>query len=76
VDVESCNVIWYPIIWVLWMERNKCVFNEEQFNVSNILESVQVLGWKWLRYPKASLVYSLSSCIFNPLQSIDHARRL
>lgn len=41
------GIIWLATIWVLWKTRNDKIFNDNDFEVDDIVEEVKVLAWKW-----------------------------
>jgi hypothetical protein len=39
--------IWNATVWVLWINRNDCVFNNKVPNVEEMVDCIKLLSWKW-----------------------------
>jgi hypothetical protein len=43
------TVIWYSTSWVLWKERNDRIFRGKAKTISQLLESIKLLSFWWLK---------------------------
>jgi hypothetical protein len=49
-DKISCKaliLVWNTIMWVMWKNRNDCVFNDKQANIEDMVDEIKLLSWKW-----------------------------
>jgi hypothetical protein len=44
---KELGLIWNSVIWTLWRNRNTAVFENRRWEVSELVEKVKVLSWKW-----------------------------
>ncbi|KEH21663.1 hypothetical protein MTR_7g013900 [Medicago truncatula] len=51
------RVIWFACVWVLWKERNNCIFQETVSSSLDLLEKVKLLSFLWLKANQASFHY-------------------
>lgn len=65
---ECWDVMGSAILWLLWLERNRVVFCEHEAYCLDIIECIQLLWWRWLRFQKKGFVHSFYSWINNPLE--------
>lgn len=47
-------LIWSSVIWVIWINRNKIVFQGAAFNSESIIHLIKLLSWSWLGMKKGS----------------------
>jgi hypothetical protein len=61
------TVIWFATIWVLWKERNNCVFQNTSASSSILLERVKQHSFLWLKSKQTALLYSFYDWWKHPL---------
>jgi hypothetical protein len=44
---KALRFIWHTVVWCLWRARNDVIFNAIKKDVSEIVEEIKVLSWKW-----------------------------
>ncbi|XP_057432167.1 uncharacterized protein LOC130724918 [Lotus japonicus] len=60
-------VIWMATTWLIWLLRNRVIFQAGEIDVTNILELIQVKVWQWLRAKVKKFTYSWYEWKMNPL---------
>jgi hypothetical protein len=40
-------LVWHTTIWLIWRARNEVIFNNSVKAVSDCVEEIKVLTWKW-----------------------------
>jgi hypothetical protein len=40
-------LVWNTVMWVVWKNRNACIFNNKTATVEEMMEQVQLLSWRW-----------------------------
>ena len=50
-------IIWFACVWVIWKERNICVFQNTASNPSIIIEKVKLNSFLWLKSKHVSFSY-------------------
>lgn len=57
---------WQVVVaWVLWSTRNNMAFENREIHIKEIIETVEITSWNWLRARKKGLAYPVSSWIAN-----------
>lgn len=59
------QVVWYAVVWAIWLARNNQKFNSKASELEDILESIKILSWSWIKAKGADFPYQLSSWISN-----------
>jgi hypothetical protein len=54
----SLKVIWAATISCLWEHRNAIVFRSEPFNQDNLVDSIMLKSWNWIRIKGKGFHYS------------------
>jgi exonuclease III len=44
---KGLRFVWHTVVWSLWCERNKEIFNNVKREALEIVEEVKVLSWRW-----------------------------
>ena len=60
------KVIWCASVWVIWKERNKCVFQNTTTTPSVLVEQVKLNSFLWLRSKQLNFAYSYHEWWQNP----------
>ena len=53
------QVIWYATVWEIWKERNNIHFNDKESSISQVVDKIKSLAFRWLRekFPTLPLNY-------------------
>jgi len=43
------QVIWYATVWKIWKERNNRHFNDKECSISQVVDKIKSLAFRWLR---------------------------
>lgn len=44
---KGMRIIWHTSLWVIWKMKNNIVFNNEGFEVEEVVDEVKMLSWRW-----------------------------
>ena len=61
------KVIWLAFVWVLWKDRNNCVFNNMTFDHLALIEKIKLNSFLWLKLNQVLFVYSFHDWWKHPL---------
>jgi len=61
------RVIWLACVWVIWKERNNCVFKNAMSDPCNLFDKVNLNSFMWLKSNKPSFSYYYHDWCRHPL---------
>jgi len=61
------RIIWFASVWILWKERNDCVFNNTVSTPFTLIEKVKMTYFLWLKSKQAPFTYSYHDWWKQPL---------
>ena len=61
------RTIWFAIIWVIWKERNYCIFRNAASSSGALIEKIKLNSFLWLKSKQASFCYSYTDWWKHPL---------
>jgi hypothetical protein len=44
---KGFSIVWLALAWVLWKNRNDCIFNNVVGSVDDVVGQIQRLSWQW-----------------------------
>jgi hypothetical protein len=44
---KGFRLVWHSVIWCIWKARNDCIFNNVRKELSEVVEEIKVLSWRW-----------------------------
>jgi hypothetical protein len=50
--------VWYSCVWVIWKNRNNCIFQNEPSDTHGLLDKVKCYSFLWLKAKYTSFSYS------------------
>lgn len=62
----SLGLIWHTEIWLLWKARNDKIFNNNNYEVDDIVEKIKVISWRWMLTRTQTPVYLFYERCWNP----------
>jgi len=62
--------VWVAVVWEIWVQRNKVIFNEGVDDAVEIFSLAQLKGWLWAKYKNIGLYFSLAEWLLCPLQCL------
>jgi len=51
------RISWFASAWVLWKERNTCIFQNAVFSPASMLYKVKLYSFLWLKAGRANFNY-------------------
>lgn len=66
VKKDDGQSIWFVVIWSIWIARNYAIFKGIRTGFEEIMDSVKVLSWEWVRTRRNAFTYSISSLVYRP----------
>jgi len=63
--------VWIAIVWEIWIQRNKVVFNNDVVNAVEIFTLAQLKGWLWAKFKKGEVNFSLAEWMISPLKCLQ-----
>jgi len=60
------KVIWFATTWVIWKERNNRSFNTLQSPISQVVDKIKAVTFRWLKVRTASLPFNYHGWCLNP----------
>jgi len=64
------RTIWFATVWVIWKERNYCIFKNTAATSSALIEKIKLNSFLWLKSKHASFCYSYTDWWKHPLLSM------
>jgi len=64
---SSLNLIWLSCVWVIWLERNAQIFHQKEASFNQLLDTVKLQSYWWLKANRLGFVFSYHSWWLNPL---------
>jgi hypothetical protein len=61
------QLIWLACVWVIWNERNHCLFNNAESPMSLLLDKIKMFSYRWLKTTTVTLSSNYHSWWLNPL---------
>lgn len=66
-ESKKCwQVVWFAMVRAIWLARNNCIFNNKMPEMLDVLESVKVFSWSWIKVKCVNFNYPLSSWVSAP----------
>lgn len=63
-------VTWFSKIWTIWVARNGVIFNQETFDVLQLLALVKLWAWNWFQFRGKGSNYCYSDWCISPIDCI------
>ena len=57
-NCSAFQLIWLSCVWVIWLERNACVFQQTEASITQLLDKVKLQSYWWLKANRPSFVFS------------------
>jgi hypothetical protein len=63
----SLNMIWNVVVWVIWKEWNRRIFQNKEENIQTLCERVMLLFFWWLKLKYVAFDYDYQFWWLNPI---------
>lgn len=72
---EVWFLIWFTIVWSIWLHRNGILFRGEELDLENLVDSIKMKAWHWIRANVDGAYFSFMEWHVNPLECIKQCKR-
>ena len=60
------QVIWFATVWEIWKERNNRLFNDKQSTVTQVVDKIKSLTFRWLKAKYVTLPFNYHGWWLSP----------
>ncbi|GKV48452.1 hypothetical protein SLEP1_g55265 [Rubroshorea leprosula] len=71
---EGWDCIWSAVIWLVWMARNKKIFDNVEVNLIKLFELIQLRSFTWIKVRKGKCYFNLSDWLINPASCLTSVK--